>query len=62
MMGVGILAESAVDFSMISNIADTCVTLVSKVVGMYQANPLLFLGIGIGLFGTAIGIVKSAVH
>ena len=38
-MGVAVLAESAVDFSMISNIADTCVTLVSKVVGMYQANP-----------------------
>lgn len=62
MMSVAVLAESAVDFSMISNIADTCVTLVSKVVSMYQANPLLFLGIGIGLFGTAIGIVKSAVH
>lgn len=59
---MAILAESAVDFSMISNIADVCVTLVGKVIAMYQANPLLFLGIGIGLFSTAIGVVKSSVH
>lgn len=61
-MNAGLLAATDVDFSMISNIADTCVTLVGKVVSMYQSNPLLFLGIGIGLFGTAIGIVKSAVR
>lgn len=51
-------AGSSFDFSAMTQIADTIVTLVGKVVTMITGSPLLLLGIGIGLFGGAIGIVR----
>lgn len=52
-------ASTTLDFSVISTVADTVVTLVGKVVSMISVNPILFIGIGIGLFVSAIGIVRS---
>lgn len=55
---MAILSSTSLDTSVISEIADAVVTLMGKVVTMVTSNPLLFLGIGIGLFGMAIGLVR----
>lgn len=57
----GVLASTAIDFTAITSVADTVVTLVGDVVGMITSNPILLLGIGIGLFYGAVRIVKSFV-
>lgn len=59
-MPMALAAQSTtVDFSVISSVADAVVGLVGDAVSMVTANPILFLGIGIALFGSAIGIVRS---
>lgn len=57
---VPVLVASATtfDFAAITQIADTIVSLVGKVVTMVTSSPLLLLGLGIGLFSGAIGIVR----
>lgn len=49
---------STLDFSAVNAVAEAIVGLVGKVVGMITTNPILFIGLGIGLFISTIGIVK----
>ena len=51
-------STSALDFSVITEVADTIVTLVGKVIGMITSNPILLIGFGVGIFLGAVGIVK----
>lgn len=55
-----VLAEgSVVDFGLVSSVADCVVTVVGKIAGMITGNPILFLGIGLGLFYGGIKLVKG---
>ena len=46
-------------FTNLSAVSDTVIDMVTDVVTLITANPLLLVGLGIGLFYGAVRIVKS---
>ncbi|CAJ0600683.1 unnamed protein product [Cylicocyclus nassatus] len=52
-------AATSLDFTVLGDLAETIVGMVGNVADLMVSHPVLLLGVGLGLIGTAVGIVRS---